>query len=139
MNALREEILGLFGVVNQVTLATVDHDKPRLRPMTVVRWGKAFYFATRTDSKKVSQLTSNHNIEFILPLRDEKGNGYVRVECLAEFVEEENIRSSIFDEFEFVRKLWTEHNDPNLTIVRLIPLVYDYMRPGEWNSILVSE
>ncbi len=37
-----------------------------------------------------------------------------------------------------MRKLWTEPGDPSLTAVRLVPLVYDYMKTGEWDSIRIS-
>jgi len=138
MSGLREEILDVFGAINHVTPATVDQGKPRLRPMTVVRWGGESYFATETCSDKVSQMTSNQLVEFILPLREDEGKGYVRVECVAELVEDEKMRSALLDGLGFVKKLWTGSGDPSLTVVRLVPRVYGYMKPGELGSIRVS-
>jgi general stress protein 26 len=50
---IQAEIIEKFGALSHVVVATVEDTSPRLRPMTLVRHGASFYFATGSDSEKV--------------------------------------------------------------------------------------
>ncbi len=50
------EVIDKFGTLSRVVVATVEGTSPRLRPMTLVRHGASFYFATGSNAEKVKQL-----------------------------------------------------------------------------------
>ena len=69
------EVLSHFESLNHVVLATVEDNKPKLRPVTVIRYKENFYFATGADANKVKQLDTNPRVEFILQWKEKLNNG----------------------------------------------------------------
>ncbi len=133
-----DEVLNCFKELNHVILATVDGDKPKLRPMTLVKHDSVFYFATGSEATKVKQLDQNPEVEIILQWKDESNNGYIRIEGTAK---RENARETItqlYNRFDYFGKLWKSPDDPTLAIYSVNPRVYDYMKPGEWASVQIK-
>ena len=133
-----DEVLHRFKELNHVVLATVDGDKPKLRPMTLVKHKDTFYFATGSNATKVNQLSQNPEVEFILQWKEEPNNGYIRVEGTA--LREKSIETitSLYNKHYYFGKLWEGPDDPTLIVYRVEPRVYDYMKPGDWASIIVK-
>ena len=130
-----DEILGHFKATNHVVLASVERDQPRLRPITLVNHGDRFFFATRTSDNKVQQLSENPKIELILMWQESPNNGYIRVEGKAVKLQETGLIQELYAGNDFMGKLWSGPEDPNLTIYEVKPSVYDYLRPGEWSTL----
>jgi uncharacterized pyridoxamine 5'-phosphate oxidase family protein len=130
-----QEALSHLEAENHVYLATVDGDLPRVRTVTVMSWRGGLYFATDSNSDKVSQLEANPNAEFLLPLRKGENTGYVRASCSASKVTDRGLKEELFRAYAFMGKLWDGPLDPHLTIMRLTPSSLDYLRPGDWSSV----
>ncbi len=130
-----EEVLSHFKPLNHVVIATVDGDKPRLRPMTFVHNKDVFYFATGSDAEKVKQLNTNPEVEIILQWKEEPNNGYIRISGRA--IKEASIEviTELYKTYDYFNKLWESPKDPTLVVYRVEPRVYDYMKPGEWASV----
>jgi uncharacterized pyridoxamine 5'-phosphate oxidase family protein len=135
---LEKEILSNIRDINHVTFATVEGRQPRLRTMTLMRYEDCYFVATKRSSSKVSQLVDNSLVEWILPLRDEENNGYVRTECNSVFVTDKELRKKLFDKFDFIPKLWESPEDFELVIIQLVPSRYEYLKPGDWEPVFLS-
>ena len=133
-----DEVLSHFKPLNHVVLATIDGEKPKLRPVTMVRHRDCFYFATGVTSNKVRQLMGNPEVEFIIQWKEEPNNGYIRVEGKAVREKASKTVAELYDEFEYFSKLWSGPDDPDLLVYRIEPKIYDYMKPGEWASVQVE-
>jgi uncharacterized pyridoxamine 5'-phosphate oxidase family protein len=116
-----DEILSHFKPLNYVVLATVEDNKPKLRPVTIIRNNGSFYFATGADSNKVKQLNTNPSIEFILQLKDNHNNGYIRIEGLANKEKTCETIIELYNKFEYLNKLWKAPDDPTLVVYKLDP------------------
>ena len=128
------EMYSHFERHSHVILTTVEGKQPRTRPITLIKDDDGFFFATGSGSQKIDQIRENPAAEFILNLKEGDNNGYIRGECTAELVHEKGLVASIFQENEFMWKLWESPEDPTLTIVRLTPKAFHYMKPGEWET-----
>jgi uncharacterized pyridoxamine 5'-phosphate oxidase family protein len=130
-----EEVLGYFKPVNHIILATIDEDQPRLRPITLVHYKKRFFFATQTKDNKVKQLKKNPKIELILLWEEPPNNGYIRVEGTVEKTHDPKLIAELYHEYDFLEKLWNSPVDPNLIVYEVNPMMLDYLKPGEWNTL----
>ncbi len=135
---IQAEIIEKFGALIHVVVATDEDISPRLRPMTLVRHGASFYFATGSDAEKVKQLESNPGVEIILQWKEGANNGYIRLD--GEAVAETDIETiaALYHRFEYFSKLWKAPDDPTLVVYRVEAQSYDYMKPGEWVSIKID-
>jgi len=134
MSERLDEMYSHFEKLSRVILATVEERQPRTRVITLIKDGDGFFFATGTGSQKIEQIQNNSAVEFIHTLKDGDNNGYVRGECTAELVDEKKLVARFFNENEFMGKLWENPEAPELTIVKLIPDVFHYLKPGEWET-----
>ncbi len=137
MVSLRE-VIDKFGTLSYVVLATVEGTKPRLRPMTLVRHGASFFFATGSEANKVKQLESNPQVEIILQWKEEPNNGYIRLDGKAVRETNKETVADLYERFEYLSKLWKGPDDPTLVVYRVEARNYDYMKPGEWASIKIG-
>jgi len=137
MASLRE-VIDKFGTLSHVVLATVEGTKPRLRPMTLVRHGASFFFATGSDADKVKQLESNPQVEIILQWKEEPNNGYIRLDGKAVKETNKETVTELYERFEYLSKLWKGPDDPTLVVYRVEAKNYDYMKPGEWASVKIG-
>ena len=137
MVSLRE-VIDKFGTLSHVVLATVEGTKPRLRPMTLVRHGASFFFATGSEANKVKQLESNPQVEIILQWKEEPNNGYIRLDGKAVRETNKETVADLYERFEYLSELWRGPDDPTIVVYRVEARNYDYMKPGEWTSIKIG-
>ncbi len=137
MVSLRE-VINKFGTLSHVVLATVEGTKPRLRPMTLVRHGASFFFATGSEANKVKQLESNPQVEIILQWKEEPNNGYIRLDGKAVRETNKETVADLYERFEYLSKLWRGPDDPTIVVYKVEARNYDYMKPGEWASIKIG-
>jgi general stress protein 26 len=135
---IQAEIIEKFGALSHVVVATVEDTSPRLRPMTLVRHGASFYFATGSDAEKVKQLASNPGVEIILQWKEGANNGYIRLDGEAVAETDAETVSALYNRFEYFSKLWKAPDDPTLVVYRVEARGYDYMKPGEWASVKID-
>ena len=137
MVSLRE-VINKFGTLSHVVLATVEGTKPKIRPMTLVRHGASFFFATGSEANKVKQLESNPQMEIILQWKEEPNNGYIRLDGKAVRETNKETVADLYERFEYLSKLWKGPDDPTIVVYRVEARNYDYMKPGEWASIKIG-
>jgi len=135
---IQVEIIEKFGKLSHVVIATVEDASPRLRPITLVRHGASFYFATGSGAEKVKQLESNPKVEIILQWKEGGNNGYIRLD--GEAIREKDVQTvtALYHQFDYFSKLWKAPDDPALVVYRVEAQSYDYMKPGEWASVKID-
>ncbi|MGA1792663.1 MAG: pyridoxamine 5'-phosphate oxidase family protein [Thermoplasmatota archaeon] len=126
-----ESILGMIKDMQIVKLATIDGDVPRVRPLTMVRFGSEHFILTGTNDAKMKQLSENDNVELCIDVKDEKGNGYLRIDGKMEVVKDQKIRSDVAMSTSYFSEYWSTPEDPNYALLHLKMQNLEYMKPGD--------
>ena len=105
-------------------LATCDGDQPRVRPVTLMRKGNNLFTVSELKSTKVDQIKKNSKVEFsfIVP---RMGFNAIRVECMAEVVEDEKVRAEVY-------------NSPEHALIRLTPTKFTLLLLPEFKDATIS-
>jgi len=135
---LIQEIWRCFGRQQYIYFATVEGDQPRVRPVTLLHFRERLYIVTGSGDAKVKQLKENPKTEFCLLLKKGGEKGTLRAECLASIVEDKKIKSDIFNEVSYVKEFYKSPEDPGYALVRLKPVGFEYMKPGEMQAVKVK-
>ncbi len=131
---LKREIWNSIGPQQYVYLATADGEQPRVRPVTLIHFQEKLYFITGSRDSKMIQIKKNPKVEFCLLLEKDDHKGTLRGECIAQIVEEKKLKADIFDEISFVKEFFASPEDPGYALVRLKPLGFEIMKPGEMQA-----
>ena len=109
-------------------LASIDGDRPRLRPVSPVRTdGFTVYGANLRSYAKTAQSESNANVELCY-VDDE--HDQVRIAGQAEVVTEQDVLEEIWNDNPLLRQYLGSIDNPELIIYRVVPESVRYMR--EW-------
>ncbi len=115
-----------------IYLATVEGDRPRVRPVTMGYYEDKFWILTGTKDAKTAQIRSNPNVELLLDLEDGENRGYVRFIGTATIVEDKETKNRIAPTFPFFTNYWETADDPNCTLIEAEVERLEYMQPGEF-------
>lgn len=128
---MKERILSILNKRQAVSLATVEGDQPRLRPMTLIVKEGRFYFATGSTDEKTRQIDGNNKAEFCLLLPLGQNTGYLRGSGKMQKVENPDTKKDVADWAEFIYDYWKEASDPDFVLYELELRQMRYMEPGE--------
>jgi general stress protein 26 len=110
------------------TLATIDGDQPRVRPVSPVRTdGFTVYVANLRAYHKTVEIAANPKVE--LCYLDDK-HDQVRITGVAEIVTERPLLQEIWDSNPLLRQYLGSLDNPALIVYRVIPQRVRFMR--EW-------
>ena len=110
------------------TLATIDVDQPRVRPVSPVRTeGFTVYIANLRAYKKTKQIAANPKVElcYFAPNHDQ-----VRISGLAEIVTDKDLIADIWKSTPLLQQYLGDAHHPELLIYKVIPDDVLFMR--EW-------
>ena len=100
-------------------LASIDGDRPRLRPVSPVRTdGFTVYVANLRSYAKTAQIESNANVELCY-VDDE--HDQVRIAGQAEVVTEQDVLEEIWNDNPLLRQYLGSIDNPELIIYRVVP------------------
>jgi general stress protein 26 len=109
-------------------LATIDGDRPRVRPVSPVRTeGFTVYVANLRGYHKTGEIAANPNVELCY-LDDH--HDQVRITGVASIVADRAVLQSIWDENPLLRNYLGSIDNPDLIVYRIAPNLVRYMR--EW-------
>lgn len=109
-------------------LATIDGDKPRVRPVSPVRTdGFTVYVANLRNYHKTQEIAANANVELCYL---EEGHDQVRISGRAEVVEDRDVLEDIWAENPLLRQYLGSIDNPALIVYRIVPARVRFMR--EW-------
>ena len=109
-------------------LATIDGDKPRVRPVSPVRTdGFTIYVANLRSYHKTDEIAANPNVE--LCYMDDSHN-QVRLTGIAAMVTDRAVLQQIWDTNPLLRQYLGSLDNPELIVYRITPTHVRYMQ--EW-------
>ncbi len=109
-------------------LATVDGDRPRVRPVSPVRTdGFTVYVANLRSYHKTAEIAANPRVELCY-LSD--GHDQVRIAGTAEVVTDPALLASIWESNPLLRGYLGSADNPELVVYRVVPERVRYMK--EW-------
>jgi general stress protein 26 len=110
-------------------LATVDGDRPRLRPVSPVRTdGFTVYVANLRSYHKTGEIESNPQVELAYLSAD---HDQVRISGRAEAVTDHGLLREIWDANRLLRRYLGSPDNPELIVYRIVPARVRFMR--EWS------
>ena len=133
-----KEIWRYFDGEPHVFLATVDVDQPRVRPVTLIHLKEKLYVTTGSDDAKVKQIKRNSKTEFCLLLEKDESKGTVRAECVAQIVEDKDVKADVFNNISFAKEFWKSPDDPSYTVIKLKPISFQYMKPETIEAVKIE-
>lgn len=135
---LKQEIWQNFVEQQNVFLATADGNQPRLRPVTLIRLKNRLFVATGAGDAKVKQIKQNPKTEFCLLLEKEGKKGTIRTECVAELVQDKNVKAETYNKIPFMKEFWSNPEDLKYALIELRPTGYEYMRIGSMEAVRIK-
>jgi uncharacterized pyridoxamine 5'-phosphate oxidase family protein len=117
--------------MQNVFLATVDADHPRVRPVTMLYYNDRFWVGTGTDDAKIRQIEQNRKIEFCLLVKGENTTGYIRGTGKAMIIEDAATRKLLADAMPYFKDFWKDPADPRFTLLEIVIEQIEYMEPGK--------
>ena len=106
-----------------VFLATIEGNKPRVRPVTLMRKGNDVFTVSGLKSAKIKQIMETPTVEFAFSLPD-IGFNSIRVECTAEIVNDKKIKTEVYDS--------EEH-----ALIRLVPTRFVVIMPPSFEAVMI--
>ncbi len=126
-----QEVYSYFKQTQPVYLATIEHNKPRVRPVTLIHFDEKFWVATGSGDAKVKQIYQNSNIEFCMTISDQKNTGYIRGAGVADIVEELETKKLIAGKIEFIKHFWQDPADPDFVLLEIELREIEYLPIGQ--------
>jgi len=124
------QILNRFKETQFVALATIEGTRPRVRPMTLIYLDRRFWMVTSTYSSKVVQIRQNANVEFIYKFDENAEDRCIRVLGKAELIEDNETKASIAKRIRFFEDYWSGPEDPDYTLLEILPEELQYVTPS---------
>ena len=125
---LRRVALETMAAARFPMFASVDHDQPRLRPVSPVKTEEFTVFvASMRNSGKTGELERNSKVELCYL---SEGHDQVRITGAAELVTDPIIRQRIWDENPLLRAFLKSIDNPEFMLYKVTPHRVRFMR--EW-------
>lgn len=128
---LKRETMAVLKETQTVFLGTVEGDRPRVRPVTLIRLDEGLYITTGTDDAKVNQIKANPNVEVAWYFGEESKNGSIRLAGSAEIIQDRATKEKVANTIEWFNVFFKSPDDPGFTLLEVHPQSAEYMRPGE--------
>jgi uncharacterized pyridoxamine 5'-phosphate oxidase family protein len=120
----------LFNATQTVSVASVDESKPRLRLMTLICMNERLFLATGSGDNKTRQWALNPNLECLLPLSGDAGNGYLRIGGEARVVRDLALKQEVAETAKFIYNYWQDSANPDFILYEVLPREWRYLQPG---------
>ena len=132
-----KEAWSRFKDFQHVFLATMEGDHPRVRPVTLIHFGKRFWVTTDTPSAKVKQIEKNPKVEFCLLFKEGDKDCCLRVAGLTKIVKDREMKAKIAGYCDFFSEHWESVDDPNYTLLEICPTEIEIVKPDKITRIKI--
>jgi len=126
-----KEVWSRFKDFQHVSLATMEGDQPRVRPVTLIYFNKRFWITTDTSSAKVKQIQRNPKAEFCFLFKEGDEDCCLRVAGLAKIIGDKEMKAKIARHCDFFSKHWKSVDDPDYTLLEMCPAEIEYVTPDK--------
>ena len=130
--SIKKKIWANFDEYRVVYFATVEGDKPRVRPLTVVFLDSKLWVLTGTKDAKTKQLRENKNVEMCLPIEKDENKGYIRFGGKAKIIHDQKIKEDISKKVDYFKNYWKSSDDPTFTLLEIEVEEIEYMDQGKF-------
>jgi len=130
-----DKALSHFKDFQHVVVGTIDGDRPRVRPMTLIYLNERFWLITDTKSRKVRQIRNNPNVEFCLIFTENEMDCCLRLSGVANIIRDQESKNKIANHCDFFNKHWGNADDPNFTLLEVCPKEIEYVESNEGTRI----
>ena len=130
-------ILNRFKDTQFVALATFDGTRPRVRPMTLIYLDRRFWMVTSTASNKATQVKQNPNVEFAYQFNENDEDCCIRILGKAKIIKDKNTKTSIARRIGFFNSHWSSPEDPDYTLLEILPDELQYVSPSGMKQFLL--
>jgi len=120
----------LFDKTQAVSVASLEADQPRVRPMTLICLEQRLFLATGSKDSKAKQWQRNPHLECLLTFNSEAGNGYLRVSGTVSPIQNLDLKKQIADYAPFIYTYWQDSANPDFVLYEIIPAQWRYLEPG---------
>ncbi len=136
---IKKEVWSHFKNMQVVFLATLDHEQPRVRPVTMLHFNKKLWVGTSTGCAKVKQVKRNKKVEFCLYIdQSEQKVGYIRGQCDVNIIEDKETRKQLADQMPYFKQFWQGYDDPEYTLLQFSLKEIEYIKPGTFKVEKIS-
>ena len=128
---LKQHILDLIREPQLACLATIKDGRPWVRyVMTHGADDLTLYTATFAASRKVAQIKSDPHVHVTLGgRRDDMNHPYANIAATAQVLTDDASKKRIWSEG--LKAYFSGPDDPNLVVLKMTPLLIEYMSPGK--------
>jgi len=134
-NKITKELWNQLEDFQHVFLATMNGEQPRVRPVTLVNSDNKLWITTDTWSGKVKQVQKNPKVEFSFVFKKGSGDCCMRVTGQAKITKDKEIKAKLAKHCHFFSRHWQSVDDPNYTLLNLIPSTVTYVTPDKTAQI----
>lgn len=131
---VRKDIWAIFKENQVVHLATIDGEKPKVRPVTMGFYEDRFWFMTGMNDNKMKQINQNPNVELCLALKEGESEGTLRIGAIAEVEQDRETKARIAPKFPFFNQFWESIDDPTCALIEFKLRTMELMKPGEFQA-----
>jgi len=114
-----ENVTDYFKTQPLMYLATLDKDKPRVRPMSLIYHKDQCWCCTIEGRPKIEQIKNNSNMEFALNAQDRDDLGTIRGLGKAIIVDDLDIKKEISEVIPWFEGYWESYDDPKFILIKL--------------------
>ena len=130
---LKEEAWSHLKDTQFVMFATKEDDQPRVRPITLIHFEDRLWVTTTTQSAKIKQIKSNPKVEFCwLEQREGDQDIYLRVAGNAVIIDDMDSKKKIAEFVDFFSYYFKSVDDPNYTLIEIVPEEVEYLQAGNY-------
>jgi len=130
-------ILIRFNETQFVAVATFDGMRPRVRPMTLIYLDRSFWMVTSTSSNKVTQIKQNPDVEFTYQFSENDEECCIRILGEAKIIKDKSTKTSIAKRIGFFGNHWSSPEDPDYTLLEVLPDELQYVSPSDMKQFLL--
>ena len=126
--------LEVLGNMQEVNLATIDGDQPRVRVVTLIPYEDRFWITSRTSARKMDQIRANNRVEINLTVGEniegDRDFGTVRATGRLKIVDDPTVKKELAGQMPFFDMIFNSVDDPEYTLMKLdlsrIKVLYPY-------------
>jgi general stress protein 26 len=132
-----EEAWSKFENFQHIFLATMENDRPKVRPVTLIHFDKRFWITTDTTSAKVNQIQKNPKVEFSFQFKEKNRDCCLRVAGTVKIVKDRATKTKIANHCDFFSHHWKSVDDPGYTLLEVCPSEVIYVSPEKTTHIRI--
>ncbi|OLS32656.1 MAG: hypothetical protein HeimAB125_06610 [Candidatus Heimdallarchaeota archaeon AB_125] len=114
-----EDVIDYFKTQPLMYLATIDGDKPKVRPMTLIYHKDTCWFVSIAGRKKIKELEANSFVEFAINPQDREDMSTIRGTGKTILIDDAEIRQDLANAIPWFDGYWESAEDPRFYLYKI--------------------